>query len=246
MYPKNKFSLLTEKSAADLATELLPLSGANTLDVGCGTGEFSCFLSRHGANVSGIDPNPERISAASAQARSMGLRVNFYEGFAENLPFANDEFDIVIFSNSLHHVDIEMIPKALAEAERVLSKLGFLYIMEPVPSGGYFNTAQPVVDETHIRSVAYDNIQGLDRNFFTSVQEVFVSTPKMHYDFSDFLSTQTARNPQRAKLYERHRREVELRFRRNAKKVPEGFVLDAAIRINLFRKNENRGCPVEV
>ena len=117
--------------------------------------------------------------------------------------------------------------------------------MEPVPSGGYFNTAQPVVDETHIRSVAYDKIQGLDGNFFTSVQEVFVSTPKMHYDFSDFLSKQTARNPQRAKLYERHRREVELRFKRNAKKVPEGFVLDAAIRINVFRKNENRGCSVE-
>ena len=183
MYPKNKFSQLTEKSATDLAAELLPLSGANTLDVGCGRGEFSCYLSGHGANVSGIDPNPDRISAASAQARSKGLRVDFCEGFAENLPFVNDEFDIVIFSNSLHHVDIEMIPKALTEAERVLSQLGFLYIMEPVPSGGYFNTAQPVIDETHIRSVAYDKMQGLDGNFFSPVQQVFVSTPKMYCGF---------------------------------------------------------------
>ena len=43
-----------------------------------------------------------------------------------------------------------MIPKALTEAERVLSKLRFLNIMEPVPSGGYFNTAQPVIDKTDI------------------------------------------------------------------------------------------------
>jgi len=144
MFPKKKLSQLPEKSAADLATELLPLSGANTLDVGCGRGEFTCFLSDRGAIVSGIDPNSDRISVASAHAHSVGLSVGFYEGFAQSLPFANDAFDIVIFSNSLHHVDNEMIPKALAEAERVLSKMGFLYIMEPVPSGGYFNTAQPV------------------------------------------------------------------------------------------------------
>ena len=237
MFPKKKLSQLPDKSAADLATELLPLSGANTLDVGCGRGEFTCFLSDRGAIVSGIDPNSDRISVASAHANSVGLSVGFYEGFAQSLPFANDAFDIVIFSNSLHHVDNEMIPKALAEAERVLSKMGFLYIMEPVPSGGYFNTAQPVTDETRVRSAAYDKIQDLHGNSFTEVREVFVSTPKIYCDFSDFLSKQTARNPQRAKLYERHRSEVELRFKRNAKHYPEGFVLDAAIRVNLFRKN---------
>ena len=238
MYPKKKFSQLTEKSAADLATELLPLLGANTLDVGCGRGEFTCFLSDCGANVSGIDPNSDRISMASAHARLAGLNVDFYEGFAQNLPFENDEFDIVIFSNSLHHVDIEMISKALVEAERVLSTRGLLYIMEPVPSGGYFNTAQPVTDETRIRSVAYDKIMDLDGNSFTTLGEIFVSTPKIYCDFSDFLSRQTERNPQRAQLYERHRSVVESRFKRNAKSYPKGFILDAAIRINLFRKNE--------
>jgi len=46
-------------------------------------GRIFMFFSGHGANVSGIDPNPDRISAASAQARTVGLRVGFYEGFAK-------------------------------------------------------------------------------------------------------------------------------------------------------------------
>ena len=236
MYPQQEFSVIPEKSATAMAASLLPLAGAVVLDVGCGAGALTCFLAECGAEASGIDPNEARIAAAREQAREEELEATFYEGVAEALPFEDGEFDIVIFSNSLHHVPVDAIPAALAEAGRVLCEEGLLYVMEPVPSGAYFEVCRPVNDETDIRTVAYEAVKALVGNGFEELQEVFSSTPKRYRDLADFLDKQLARNPQRAELYEQHAREVASRFEEKAKSAVGGVVLDAAIRVNLSRK----------
>ena len=45
----------------------------------------------------------------------------FCEGFAENLPSENHDFDSLILLNSQHHFDVEMMHKELIEAKRLLS-----------------------------------------------------------------------------------------------------------------------------
>jgi ubiquinone/menaquinone biosynthesis C-methylase UbiE len=236
MYPGKEINALPEKTVTALAAELLTLKGAAVLDVGCGVGTFTCFLAECGARVSGIDPNEARIESARMTASEKGLDIDFRVGVGESLPFEDGAFDIVIYSNSLHHVPAEVLPKALKESARVLTGEGVLYVMEPVPSGPSFEVSQPVTDERDIRTYAYDLVCSLDGGSFERMQEIFASTPKGYRDFEDYLRKNLTRNPQRAALFDEHHDELERRFISLGRAVADGIVLDAAVRLNVLRK----------
>lgn len=70
--------------------------GMNVLDVACGTGNQSLPAARRGADVTGIDLAPNLIEQAIANAATEGLKIKFEVGDAEALPYADDEFDLVI------------------------------------------------------------------------------------------------------------------------------------------------------
>lgn len=89
------------------------IAAASALDVGTGTGVFAEALERHGLEVTGIDPNPEMLDAAARHA-PQGL---FFQCAAEDLPFADREFDIVLLAHVLHEADEPL--RALREARRV-------------------------------------------------------------------------------------------------------------------------------
>lgn len=236
MYPKKVISALPEKSATALASELLDVMGASVLDVGCGAGEFTCFLAECGADMSGIDPNEGRLEKAALLAREDNYEIDFRVGVAESLTFEEDTFDIVTFSNSLHHVPFEAIPIALGEAARVLGDEGLLYVMEPIPSGSNFEVGQPINDETDVRTIAYEALGTACDVLFEMLSETFASAPKRYRDFEDFRIKSLARNPQRTELFDQHQAEMTARFDRLAEPAVGGFILDAAVRVNLLRK----------
>lgn len=74
------------------------------LDVGCGTG-LSSFLSD---NIVGIDPSSELIKQASFKT---------IQGYAENIPFNDNRFDIVICVTAIHN--FRDVKKGLSEMKRV-------------------------------------------------------------------------------------------------------------------------------
>jgi len=236
MYPEKAISALPEKSVTALAAELLDVMGASVLDVGCGPGAFTCFLAECGADMSGIDPNEDRLEKAALLAREDSYEIDFRVGVAEDLPFEDDTFDIVAFSNSLHHVPVGVIPKALEEAARVLGDDGLLYVMEPIPSGGYFEVCQPMNDETDVRTIAYEALGVICKGPFEALSETFASTPKRYRNFDDFREKSLARNPQRTELFEQHQAEIAARFDKLAEEAVGGFILAAAVRVNLLRK----------
>lgn len=59
--------------------ESVPGAG-RALDVGCGGGELSIRLARHGWDVTGIDNVPAAIESATAAAEGAGVEVRFVEG----------------------------------------------------------------------------------------------------------------------------------------------------------------------
>ncbi len=77
----------------------------NVLDVGCGGGRnLVCFL-RNGCGVFGIDPNPEAINAVKELSKSLSPAnplENFKVAAAEDAPFEDSYFDLVISSAVLH------------------------------------------------------------------------------------------------------------------------------------------------
>lgn len=88
------------------------------LDVGCGEGRFSRMLAARGATVAGIDPVPAHIASASLKHPEG----NYLEAFAENLPFPDKSFDLVI--SYITFVDIHDIRAAIHEISRVLKDGG--------------------------------------------------------------------------------------------------------------------------
>lgn len=79
-----------------------PLSGKNTLDVGCGAGLVCEPLARLGANVTGVDASVENVSVAVAHAQAAGLDVRYLAGELAKLDLGN--FDLVTSFEVIEHV----------------------------------------------------------------------------------------------------------------------------------------------
>lgn len=94
-----------------LALEGLPVVKA-VLDVGCGSGVFAEQFAAEGKQVSGLDANPDMLTAARAFVPG-GI---FQEGTAEKLPYADGTFDLVFMGLLLHETDDALA--AVREARR--------------------------------------------------------------------------------------------------------------------------------
>ena len=70
--------------------------GERVLDVACGTGNAALAASRRFADVTGVDFQPELLAHARQRADAEGLPARFDEGDAEDLPFEDDRFDVVL------------------------------------------------------------------------------------------------------------------------------------------------------
>ena len=70
--------------------------GIKMLDVACGAGQIALPAARAGAQVTGIDLADNLVAQARARARAEGLAMRFEQGDAEDLPFENASFDLVV------------------------------------------------------------------------------------------------------------------------------------------------------
>jgi ubiquinone/menaquinone biosynthesis C-methylase UbiE len=71
-------------------------SGQRVLDVGAGSGNASIPAALTGATVVASDLTPELFTAGRAAAEAAGAAVEWMEADAEDLPFADASFDVVL------------------------------------------------------------------------------------------------------------------------------------------------------
>ncbi|MDI6776680.1 MAG: class I SAM-dependent methyltransferase [Syntrophales bacterium] len=102
----------------------VPRDGERLLDVGCGTGEHLLLFREKGCDVTGIEPSPFMLEVAK---QKLGNRADFHKGKAEDLPFSDNEFDIVTLITSLEFADDP--EKAISEAIRVSRDRVFLGVL---------------------------------------------------------------------------------------------------------------------
>ena len=73
-------------------------SGMKVLDVAAGTGNASIPAAQAGAQVTASDLTPELFEAGRARAEAEGVELEWVEADAENLPFEDESFDVVMSS----------------------------------------------------------------------------------------------------------------------------------------------------
>jgi ubiquinone/menaquinone biosynthesis C-methylase UbiE len=87
---------ITAQEAEQFVERLAVPSGARVLDVACGTGNTAVPAARAGAEVTGVDIATNLLEQAQKRAASERLKIRFQEGDAEELPFPDHSFDMVI------------------------------------------------------------------------------------------------------------------------------------------------------
>lgn len=128
---------------------------ATILDVATGTGDLAIALARRNprATVTGFDLSPQMLEIGRRKAEKAGLKIEFLEGDAENLPFDDNSFDAVSAAFGVRN--FENLEAGIAQMHRVLSPGGRIYILEfsmpdsSHPLGGlyrfYFSKILPAI-----------------------------------------------------------------------------------------------------
>ncbi|TFB27906.1 class I SAM-dependent methyltransferase [Pedobacter alluvionis] len=103
----------------------------SVLDAGCGTGRNLLYFLKSGAQVYGVDQNPEAIAQLKNLASAfphINPEENFRIGPIEQLPFENESFDLVVSSAVLHFAENQEHFEAMLSAMwRVLKPGGYFF-----------------------------------------------------------------------------------------------------------------------
>lgn len=99
-------------------------AGQEVLDVACGTGVVAVTAAVRGARVRGLDLTPALLAHARENAEIAGAPIEFVEGDAEALPYADGSFDVVL--SQFGHMFAPRPELALSEMLRVLRPGGRL------------------------------------------------------------------------------------------------------------------------
>ncbi|WP_373492676.1 class I SAM-dependent methyltransferase [Aquiflexum sp.] len=97
------------------------------LDIGCGTGNYTCALADKGFKFIGVEPSEKMLN----EAKMRNQNVTWLKGTAEQIPAGNKVFEGIIATLTIHHwTDIK---QALSELNRVLSDTGRIVIFTSTP-----------------------------------------------------------------------------------------------------------------
>lgn len=91
---------------------------SHVLDLCCGQGTLTAEIAKHGHSVTGLDFSKAMLNIA----RSKSPEIEFLEGDAQALPFADNSFDAVTCNFGIMHIPDQ--DKALSEVTRVLKPNG--------------------------------------------------------------------------------------------------------------------------
>jgi demethylmenaquinone methyltransferase/2-methoxy-6-polyprenyl-1,4-benzoquinol methylase len=96
------------------------------LDLCCGSGQATGVLVEYSQNVTGLDASPLSLK----RARNNVPQAQYVEGFAENMPFGDNSFDLVHTSAALHEMNPEQLQQILNEVYRVLKPGGIFTLVD--------------------------------------------------------------------------------------------------------------------
>jgi ubiquinone/menaquinone biosynthesis C-methylase UbiE len=118
-----EFEHLARRMAASLP------AGARVLEVAPGPGYFAIALAKLGNfEITGLDVSKTFVEIARNNATEVGVSVDFQQGNASHMPFANDRFDLILCRAAFKNFSEPV--QALAEMRRVLRAGGRAVVID--------------------------------------------------------------------------------------------------------------------
>lgn len=137
MWAMGDYPAVAEATIPRLGARLVEAAGVRAgdrvLDVAAGAGNVAIPAALAGAKVTACDLTPELMDAGRAAAREVGAEVEWREGDAQALPFADASFDVV-----LSCVGVMFAPRHQESADellRVCRQGGTLGLISWTPEG---------------------------------------------------------------------------------------------------------------
>lgn len=137
-----KFNHFTEEeitNAGDQYFDIIPgeyIQGKYILDVGCGTGRWTKYVAGKAKFVESIDPSAAVYIAANLLSSCPNVRIS--KASTDNIPFADECFDLVFSLGVLHH--IPDTAKAMQDCVKKVKKGGhfMVYLYYNLDNRGIF------------------------------------------------------------------------------------------------------------
>lgn len=101
-------------------------SDTKVLDLCCGSGQATQVLVKYSQNVTGLDASPLSLK----RARQNVPQAQYVEAFAEKMPFADNQFDVVHTSVALHEMQSGQLQQIIKEVYRVLKPGGVFTLVD--------------------------------------------------------------------------------------------------------------------
>jgi len=148
-----------------IVAQLAPASGDLVLDVAAGAAHLGRALARHVAHVCALDLTPEMLSQGQRLAATQGLtNVAFLIGDAAALPWAAQQFDLVVCRLALHQVaDPPAVVREMLRVTRPAGRIGITDMIaddDPVVAAEA-NRLERLRDPSHHRTLTLTEIGGL-------------------------------------------------------------------------------------
>jgi cyclopropane fatty-acyl-phospholipid synthase-like methyltransferase len=115
------------------------LAPGTALDLGCGTGDSSIYLARHGWRVTGVDFVAKAVDKASAKAEANKVAVNFARADVTRLSSeaVGSNFGLIVDNGCLHGMSTEDRDAYVREVTAVAAGDARLLLVEFITDGSY-------------------------------------------------------------------------------------------------------------
>ena len=172
------------------------------LDVACGPGFLTLAFATVVTEAIGFDATDEFLALAATEAERRGLtNVAFEHGDAEQLPYDDGSFDLVVCRAAFHHMPRP--EQILSEMVRVTNPRGRILIADLLGSedpnkAALHDGIERRCDPTHVRALPASELQALFRAAQLTVAREVYGT--MDYDLEQWISSGEAEPAARAEI----------------------------------------------
>src|SRR3989338_1026527 len=111
----------------ELTRKLKKFRVKKVLDLGCGSGWLSIFMSKYGFEITGVDTSKPAIELGTGWAKEDNANVTFLAADLLNLPFDDGAFDAVVCNSVLEHFRLDQAKIIFDKFHNILIPGGFFF-----------------------------------------------------------------------------------------------------------------------